>query len=79
MTKDELRAKIDNLQKRAWDVWTSAHAIPRDLGTDDKCFFDSGGVKHLVCDLVDNLAKVGKYLEPFCDDDELQSELDAEA
>ena len=70
MTKDELSARIDNLQKCAWDIWTNAHDIPRELGTDDKCFFNSGGVKHLVCDLIDNLAKVKQFLVPFCEDDE---------
>ena len=76
MNQSELSSKINNLRERAWDVWTSAHAIPRELGLDDKCFFSCGGIKHLVCDLTDNLLKLEECLKPHCEESEREAVVD---
>lgn len=70
MKTDELNSKINNLRERAWGIWADAHKLPRELETDDSCFFTAGGVKHLVCDLCDNLLKVESHLKPYCEDSE---------
>ena len=69
MNIETLEAKIKNLQDRLWGVWTDAHQIPKQLGTDDRCFFACGGVKTPICDIIDHLAKIKAFLEPFCEDD----------
>jgi len=71
MKSEELKARIKNLQERAWDVWTDAHELPRELGLDDRCFFQCGGIKHLACDLTDNLGKLLMILESHCEEEEM--------
>ena len=68
MNRETLEAKIKNLQDRLWGVWTDAHKIPKQLGTDDRCFPDCGGVKTPICDIIVHLAKMRTFLEPFCED-----------
>ena len=68
MTTKELHDRIQELRDRAWSVWSDAHQLPRELGTDDKCFLASGGVKTPSLEVVDNLVKVETYLRSFCED-----------
>ena len=66
MTKEELESKISNLRHRAWDVWTSAHQLPRQLGLDDSCFFACGGIKSHILKVTNNLKNLERILSEHC-------------
>ena len=69
MKKTELKERISAMQAKAWEVWSEAHELAREVGRDDQVFFNKNcGIKTKTLSTIDSLQSIHEHLCKQCED-----------